>query len=258
MNELSTVSSGWSRRQFWGVAGIIFLTQAALVLVFGGGRSHATIPLHNPTEFSLLDGTFSPDQLSKMFFASDPTVFLLPSRHGFTGRSWLNVAPQFELPERTEQPAWLGIKTDQLGTNFPALKHEAAQLMARIGQTEANAPEAWPPFLPEQTFQTNSTFEIEGGLAERALNPPSRLPSWPSQQLLRRSVVQIAVNSAGQVVSARLQEPRSGLLEADNRALQLARTLRFRPVPVSSPVWGRAVFHWETAAPTNVGAIVPP
>jgi TonB family protein len=82
---------------------------------------------------------------------------------------------------------------------------------------------------------------------------PNGLPAWPSDQLLSNSVVQIAVNSAGQVVSARLLG-RSGLPGADNMALDKSRNLRFKPVPASPPAWGRAVFAWETAEATNTGA----
>jgi hypothetical protein len=110
----------------------------------------------------------------------------------------------------------------------------------------------WPAFLPMEIIRTDSVCEIQGAIAGRQLQMPNGLPAWPSDQLLSNSVVQIAVNSAGQVVSARLLG-RSGLPGADNMALDKSRNLRFKPVPASPPVWGRAVFAWETAEATNTG-----
>jgi TonB family protein len=71
--------------------------------------------------------------------------------------------------------------------------------------------------------------------------------------LLANSVVEVAVDPAGQVVDARLLAPRSGSAEADNTALALAHGLRFKPVGSPAPVWGRAVFEWQTLEPTNAG-----
>jgi hypothetical protein len=52
--------------------------------------------------------------------------------------------------------------------------------------------------------------------------------------------------------------PRSGLAEADNTAVGLARRLRFRPVSSPAPVWGKAVFEWQTLEPTNAGPEAAP
>jgi TonB family protein len=68
--------------------------------------------------------------------------------------------------------------------------------------------------------------------------------------LLSNSVVQIAVDSAGQVIAARLLG-RSGSVDADTNALDKARSLRFRPVPLPAPVWGNAIFEWQTLEQTN-------
>jgi hypothetical protein len=254
MNAASNTRGGWSRRRFWGVVAGLFVAQAGLIMVFGRINAPAAKLSVEPTRFCLLDGPMDADELSRLFFATDPTVFSLPSLHGFSGRSWLTASPKFELPDQTEEPAWLGLRVDKLGTNFPSLSQSRSQLPAGLGQVTVTTPEPWPVFLQPETFVTNSIFEIRGELAGRKLNTPVHLRSWPSAQLLRKTVVQIAVNSAGQVVSARLNEPRSGLAEADASALKIARDLRFRPVPSSSPVWGEAVFEWETVEPAGTAA----
>jgi TonB family protein len=108
----------------------------------------------------------------------------------------------------------------------------------------------WPAFLSPELIRTQSVFEIQGEPAGRERNAPIELRTWPAPRLLSNSVVQIAVDSAGQVIAARLLA-RSGSADADTNALDVARRLRFRPAPSPAPVWGRAVFEWQTAEQTN-------
>jgi hypothetical protein len=75
------------------------------------------------------------------------------------------------------------------------------------------------------------------------------LHPW-SNSLLSNSVVQFAVNRAGQVVSAVLLSG-SGLKEADDSALTNVNVLRFRPsgTAASDFEWGTATFYWKSVAP---------
>lgn len=92
-------------------------------------------------------------------------------------------------------------------------------------------------------------FQLEGALAGRLLVAPT-LRVWTNAQPLTRSVVEIAVNPAGEVVAARL-DGRSGLGEADADALGKARGLRFTPRSWAGTQWGEAVFEWLTAPAGN-------
>jgi TonB family protein len=58
--------------------------------------------------------------------------------------------------------------------------------------------------------------------------------------------VQVLVDAAGNVVSTVLLTP-SGYDAADQRALELARALRF--TPSSSLTFGRIIFNWHTVPP---------
>ena len=45
----------------------------------------------------------------RLFFASDPAVFPLPSRHGFSGRAWMDEPPaQYQSTNQLEAPALAG------------------------------------------------------------------------------------------------------------------------------------------------------
>jgi hypothetical protein len=253
MSASITEFGGWTRRRFWGVAGLFFLLQAGLLVLFGGGGRAASKTVSPEAQIRLLGDPVTADQLSKLFFASDPAVFVRPSPHDFSGRAWLN-APEEEaqMPQETEEPAWLRLDSARLGTNFPSLARNASLLPFGLMDGMEAAPEPWPVFLPPETFRTQSVLVMQGDLARRELNPPKELRVWPNAQVLSNTVVQIAVNSAGQVISARLLG-RSGSTDADTNALDEAGNLRFRPSVARAPVWGQAIFEWQTVEPTNPG-----
>jgi TonB family protein len=249
MNSAPPVSGGWTRRRFWGVVGLLFVAQASLILLFGGGGLRGPGAVPAPAHFLVLGAKMTADQLSRVFFAADPAASVMPNPHGFSGRAWLDQPPPaFAMPEDKEPPAWLPIDTSRLGTNFPALSHVKAP--APLPQQHGGELEPWPIFLTPELFRTQSLFRLQGAAAGRLLNPPAQLRAWPGAQLLSNTVVQIAVDSAGQVVATRLLE-RSTSADADQNALGQARNLRFRPAPVESPVWGEAIFEWQTIEPTN-------
>jgi TonB family protein len=253
MNGPPTVPSGWTRGRFWCVVGVFCALQTGLIMLFAE-REHA-VPgtTAAPGHFRLLWTPLTADELAGKFFAIDPTVFPLPSLHGFSGRAWLRrTAQPFETNSEMEARAWLALDTARLGTNFPTLSRAKSLLPFGLADQRGPDLEPWPAFLTPERFKTQSIFEIRGELAGRKLNAPVELPSWPSAQLLSNSVVQIAVDSAGQVIAARLLA-RSGSAEADSKALDKARGLRFRPEPSTPPVWGEAVFEWQTVEPAKTG-----
>lgn len=253
--------SPWTRRRFWSVAGALFVLQAGLILVFAerdrGGQRGTT----GPAYFRVLGTPLTADELSEAFFAADPTVFSLPGAHGFSERAWLHLPPgQYETPNETETPAWLAINSSRLGTNFPQLSRPQSPLPFGLADPDSAELEPWPGFLAPEQFRSQSRFEIQGELSRRKLNTPVELRAWPpgpNGPLLSQSVVQIAVNSAGQVVAARLLG-HSGSVDADASALHTARNLRFHPVPASPPIWGEALFQWQTASSSNAAPSGPP
>lgn len=88
------------------------------------------------------------------------------------------------------------------------------------------------------------------------------LPAWTNTQLLASTVVQVLVNPQGQVLSATLEPPGSGLPAADQEALRLVRQARFvtpPDQPVSTPLhWGRVEFVWHTVAPASESPLSRP
>jgi TonB family protein len=255
MSGPPAIPGGWTRGRFWRVAGVLCVAQAGLILLFGGREQNPSRRAAPAAHFRLLGTPLTPGQLTRTFFATDPTVFLLPNLHGFSARGWLRrQAREFEPPPETEPPAWLTLDTARLGAASPPPARAASALPFGLAAQRQPELDPWPASLAPELVTNRSRFEIQGELAGRLLNAPASLPAWPASQLLGRSTVQIAVDAAGQVITARLLAPRSGSADADNAALAQARQLRFRPVSPPTPVWGKAVFDWQTAEPANVAA----
>src|SRR5204863_6402619 len=106
--------------------------------------------------------------------------------------------------------------------------------------------------LPPPPALSASELRIEGPGTPRALAAKIELRSWPQEEVLSNSVVQVVVDRAGNTLSARLLES-SGSKVVDSYALQRASAARFQPEPeaaVLSSRFQRLVFQWHTIAPS--------
>jgi hypothetical protein len=258
--------ASWPRERFWGVVGVLCVLQAGLIFLFGD-RSRALPPLSSQSvRFRALGASVSEDQLLRQFFVGDPAVFPLPNPHGFSSGGWLDQRPlTYQAEIQLEPPIWLDLDTARLRSNLPVIpssfSHFVLSLVTGLGtnlpadsgpiplglaEKRSRFDETAPVFLSPEIIPTKSNFRLEGGLGDRLQGPAPALRSWSSEQLLTKSVVQIAVNAVGEVVATRL-DARCGLTEADAEALATARALRFRPSPSVGLQWGQAVFQWQTA-----------
>jgi hypothetical protein len=185
----------------------------------------------------------------------DPTLFVLPHHHSFSGQAWLAIPTrEFSPPAWSEPVQYLPLPAEALGAEF-----------ARFVQTNPAPPFATivmldpelrsPDLVAAEPPSGPSTLRVEGDLARRRLRLAPRLPSWSYPDLLTNSVVQVVVDAPGNPVSAVLLPPGSGLKDADLFALDFARSARFGPEPAAAAgnhsaglTFGILVFHWQTLA----------
>jgi hypothetical protein len=210
--------------------------------------------------FSLAPDRAIEHYLAQHLAADDPTLLGLVNPRGFSGPAWLSVpAPTHELRAWAEPPRWLAPEVDALGAGLWRVVRVGGDVS--LSGIEKPAPEFLTVELPTAPLPVHSTLHLEGDLAARPLAAPLELPDWPSSELLTNSVVQLAVNAAGEVFCATLLSVR-GLKgaeqkAADARAVTLARGARFKPLPLASPAvppgaaveslsWGTIVFRWHT------------
>jgi TonB family protein len=91
------------------------------------------------------------------------------------------------------------------------------------------------------------------------------LPEWPATDLITNTVVQVMVTAEGNTASETVLTP-SGIKDADDFALGVARTLAYKPLPEqpSAPQemkirWARLQFDWQVVPlPAGTNAIAGP
>lgn len=237
----------WTLSRWLILIALVFAGQVGIIFVLG---EHKTKPARTVARVLTLELAADASELLAL---NDPTLFALPHRRDFASAIWLPTPilkpPSFRW---TEPPRWLPLAADDLGLAF-----------SRFMQTNRfpDFPlEFKPPVKPgppepliEPALTQNSTLRIEDGLAQRQLPVHLSLTNWPYADVLEPSIVQLVVNPAGSVVSAVILPPNHGLETAahydaaDQRALELARAMRFAPAPHLT--MGRLIFNWHTVPP---------
>lgn len=244
----------WPPLHWWGVVALI--CSAQLGMIFWLGARHPVTPRRPfPTPPISLVGERNSD-LAELI---DPTLFALPNPHSFSGIARaLTPSREFVSADWTEPMRWLTVTQEKLGESFKQLLVDSTAEPRPIAE-KSDPKTALPGTLPNlPALPTQSSLQLEDGLAGRSLLNPPALSSWPSADILSPSVVQVMVDAGGQVISAALLSG-SGLGEADQVALELAKAARFEPLrdggkerlrqPLGGLSRGKMVFQWLTIAP---------
>lgn len=231
---------GWTLKRWLAVIALVFVAHVALIVLFGEKKEIVPRAVTNVPTLKLADNS---DELLAL---NDPTLFALPHQRDFASAVWLKMAavkqPSFRW---TEPPRWLPLSADGLGAAFGQFMQ--TNFFASHPPDFRPVPELSTPTLPvEPSLAQNSTMQIEGELAQRQLPTQISLPNWPYADVLVPCVVQVLVDTAGNVVSTVLLTP-SGYDAADQSALEIARALRF--TPLSHLTFGRIIFNWHTVPP---------
>lgn len=252
----------WTRHRWWLLIALVFLAHIGLIFAFG--ERGPILPRRSESMPQIRLVT----RPSELVALNDPTLFALPHPKGFAAATWLQI-PQVEFPAFwwTESPRWLALSVEQLSDTF--LHFMQTNRFARFELEALPAPELTMPETPPNIALTaQSLLRVDGDLRQRRLLNPAQLRSWPSAELLTNSVVQVLVDAGGNVFSPILVPPGSGSKDADQWALNFARTARFAPQaqpaiispnPVGQLTQGALIFQWHTEPlpPTNAPSAKP-
>jgi hypothetical protein len=247
---------GWSRRRWLLTLSGIFLAQLALVFLFQQG-GHTPPKKPTPaTDYRLEPSILTSRQIARSFFTVDPTLYSSASLHSFSGPAWLRLEPPGYTFPSSERPAnWLKINTNQLG--------QAPIGLSRLSSPLQTLPVASPKlelllnYLVPDTVRTQSLVTLDGDLIARASETTRTIPPWTSSDMISNSVVELAADACGQVISVRLTG-HCGSPEADRQALKIARNMVF--APVAAEVGGRPItagtltFQWQTVLPPDTNS----
>lgn len=239
-----------------GAAGI-FVAQAGFIFWLGAKHPITPQPPHSLPPIFL-----AADYDTGLAALLDPTLFALPSRHGFSGSAWaLTPRAEYTAADWTEPFRPLPLAAEKLGASFHQLVRDtrtAPLPLAEKIEPPITALEIPTDFSP---LPTKSWLRVEGAIAGRELIAPLDLPAWPNADILSASEVRVLVDAGGDIVSAGLLTS-CGLNEADQKALELARTARFEALtdgdktrlahPLAGLSSGKMIFQWRTLAPLPV------
>jgi hypothetical protein len=259
MSEVKLELVPWTRRRWGWTVGLILVGQFLILGLMANRRPIVPRqPVRGP-QLRLLGSDNLSHKLAAQLTVFDPTLFALVSLQGFSGPAWTN-RPQasHELTEWNEAPSWTEPRMNRLGLGFAeSVFSPAVSSMTMVGKPVP----AWTEVaLGKRPPLTNSVLRLEGDLAERRLLSPVALPAQTASELLTNSEAQVVVDAVGRVFSATLLQS-SGWRDADQSALEVARSLRFQPLSSHNTdlAWsahglscGKVIFQWySVGSPTN-------
>lgn len=245
----------------WGLA-ILAVTaaQAGVIFWLSDRRPPVSRPAGTGTEFHLVAQPEPGSALGEWLAVDDPTLLAVPSERGFSGPAWMRPpALEHRSADWTEPQRWLALPVRQLGADFAEFAR--TNLAGPRVLAEKPAPSLARVELAPVPLPARSEYRLEGGLQGRELVTPLDVPSLPHTEILTNTVVELGVAPSGIVFSAVPVGGGSGSKAADRTALNLARTVRFKPLPragggspaAAAPTsgqagltWGRIVFQWHT------------
>jgi TonB family protein len=247
-----TDSVPWSRQRWLWTVVIVLLLQLAAVYILSDFR-----PIHRrqpppSAHLLLITQPMADRQLALSFATQDPTLFALAGKSNFSGTAWLNLKPiQHRLYSWKDRSFWIEPRIEFM-RQLPAHLIAQAALPDSISDLKP-LPRLQDLFVTNEAPCMESLLRVEGSLTNRLLSLTHNLPVFSLDRPLHKTIIHVAVDAKGKVISARLWES-SGLPNADAKALQYAKSLTFKPLPSPeenqpadfSLAWSFLIFEWAT------------
>jgi len=260
MNGSVPKQTAWSTRRWTLTVLLLFFVQVAVAWKFAD-RSPLNVRNGGPQLRVQVVPEDSSPQLAALLRLSDPTLFVLPGRDGFSGTAWLKVtAWEHRTPGWSSAPEWLALRPADLlvdmgrfGVTNPPPRTPVSDRLSRPRDERVALSDALRP-------STGTRIALAGEVSLNDLATTVPFPDFEHAGLLAPTVVVLQVDQRGQVFQASLAPGgTSGSPAADLLALELARKLVFKIDPgVSTSVnardferlrRGRLTIQWWTHPP---------
>ncbi len=238
----------WSLSKWFATIAFALGIQAILVFLFSERETALTSPTKaKPTTYYLgtgIDQSSNPSHI----LARDASLLTRPHPHSFTGSLWdqpLN--PEREYIPWTEDPHYYDRVEFRAGD---ALKEHIRSNPIAPSVVSKSHPELSEAEKPQPLPQTITTLAFSEDIRPRRPKSFEPLPAWPHTNLVKPTVVAIALDRFGWSQSALIVS--NSLPNADSHALSWLRQTRFQPVPPkrvgdnTDLAWGQITFRWAT------------
>ncbi len=256
MTEELPRETKWSRERWFLTVAIVFAVQVVLV-IWLSGRKDLPVAVDSQKLLTHYYTAEMSEELMPLLTLLDPTMYARADREGFSGPVWLNVSPvEHRSAGWSDPPQFLKFKQERLlseleqfgRSNQPRRRTVPEKLVGDDGGRAA---------LVDQLKPTaGTTFEITGDLSVADLLGVPTLAAIEFDGVLAPSIMLVQVDQRGRVFSANLTG-NSGLPDADQRAMKIARSLQFGIADGFSPTTdnrdfsnlrrARLLVHWATA-----------
>jgi hypothetical protein len=265
MNASETETLTWSRGRWWGAFLLVMAAQVGLIFSLSDRKPLSSRQPDLTTTFHLVVDAPPGSAIAEWLEIEDPALFALPDPRLFSGLAWMTApALRHRSVDWTEPPRWLTLSVNELGLAFA----EFVRTNVVGPRVLADKPAPQPDKVKVQPLPlpVRSNFRLEGDLARRELLAPIELRSIPHTEILTDTVVQVCVSPLG-VPFSPVQLSSSGSPEADRQALELVKSVRFKPLATSTSsrrqtafTWGKIIFQWHTLEmpAANAPAVKPP
>lgn len=239
--ESDTADGTWSRRRWIFILIIALAIHFGFIFIAGARKKNPVRAVANVPQLQFAV------EANEILALTDPTLFVRPhGREDFFPEAWQQlpaiVPPVFAHGEPAEFLPAMGDRLGEKFTRYLAITRYSPPAADLKPSPQLDAPGiVFTPALPQA-----STMQINGKLAGRELLKPVAVPTLAIADVLVPSHVQIVVDATGTVISAVLIEPGDSE-PANQKALELARSLRFKPA--AGIALGELIFHWHTTPP---------
>ena len=257
----------WSRGRWWGAFLLVMVAQVGLIFSLSDRKPLSSRQPDVTTTFHLAVEAPPGSAIAEWLKIEDPALFALPDPRAFSGLAWMTApALRHQSVDWTEPPQWLALSVNELGWAFREFVR--TNVVGPRVLADKPAPQPDKVTVPPLSLPARSNFRLEGDLAKRELLAPLELRSIPHKEILTDTVVQVCVSPLGAPFAA-VPLSSSGSPEADRLALELVKSIRFKPLGAgnsTSPrsqvafTWGKIIFQWHTLEmpATNAPAAKPP
>ena len=230
----------WTQKKFAVILFVTLILHVAVIMLLETTKTNVPRPATAVPHLRMVDNT------NELIALSDPSLFARPNAHELVTAYWRQLAPPRQPNfNQIEAPGYLpptNVDFGEFYSNF--VVHLQAGELALNFKPEPK--EIIPNVILEDDLPPVTTMQISGELAGRKLLTSLELPSLPVNDVLQPSRVQALVDTFGNIASAVILQPTTDSA-ADQRALQLVRTLRFAPAP--HLMFGGITFTWHTVPP---------
>jgi hypothetical protein len=252
MNASESATITWSRSRWWSAFLLVMAAQVGLIFSVSDRKPLSSRQPDLTTVFHLVIDAPPGSAIAEWMNIEDPVLFALPDARAFSGLAWM-AAPELrhQSVDWTEPPRWLSLAINELGRTFA--EYVRTNVAGPRVLADKPAPQLDKVTVAALPLPAHSRFRIEGDLAKRELLAPLELPSVPYTEILADTVLQVSVGPLG-VPFVAVPLGNSGSPEADREALELVKSLRFKPLAgrdsssrnPTAFTWGKIIFHWHT------------